>query len=426
MHSIFSKSFCLLFLIFTLFACNEEAEKKTKKNSAPSSFDEKIVQIEEGTQRAAIDQLAKGDRDKSILEGELAANRYQNPQKADKIKRLLTDIDKIDQETGKFIQLVDEAKFHVMKLCGENIAIAKDKSKEHVVWNFNKKGPKNKFGCTPAKLNLYAIKAKDKKDIPTYELVGEEIFIPRPGGRGMKIWNTLIKYRSKICDIIGSFEIPGEVDSYGNTYGEKKYVCKTTKINKFKDLNDLDKQVWAMIKKQNINYEDKHIIKDLYTSLSKKEFSDNKAHWIGQTFNESSLATSLAQLSALQLEVLTARAKAIQHLKGRVSRGGFSFNKIVAFASGPGVAEANSPYSVQVVLGAYDSDNQPTATLDSVNGVALSYPTALRISNGAAVLERTAGSETETLSGTISIHSKSGEVTSKKWSCKVGIATSDK
>ena len=46
----------------------------------------------------------------------------------------------------------------------------------------------------------------------------------------------------------------------------------------------------------------------------------------------------------------------------------------MAFAGGPGVAEANSPYSVQVVLGAYDSDNTPTGKLDSVNGVALAKP----------------------------------------------------
>ena len=98
----------------------------------------------------------------------------------------------------------------------------------------------------------------------------------------------------------------------------------------------------------------------------------------------------------------------------------------MAFAGGPGVAEANSPYSVQVVIGAYDSDNLPSATLDSVNGVALQYPTALNTRNGMAVLERIAGSETETLSGTISILSKSGAVTSKNWSTKVGVVTSDK
>ena len=79
-----------------------------------------------------------------------------------------------------------------------------------------------------------------------------------------------------------------------------------------------------------------------------------------------------------------------------------------------------------MVLGAYDSDNKPEATLDSVNGVALPKSEPLRTSNGTAILERTAGGETETLSGTISIQSKSGGKKSESWSVKVGVVTSDK
>ena len=458
MHPIFSKSFCLIFLIFTLFACNEEAEKKTKKNSAPSSFDEKIVQIEEGTQRAAIDQLARGDQHLAILKMEYEINRYQNPQKADKIKRLLTDIDKIDAETGKFIQLVDEAKFHIMKLSGEQVATAKDKSKEHVVWNFNKKGVKqkdgtdNKYGCTPARLNLYAIQAKDQYDIPMHELVGEEIAKPNPANRGMKIWKGLNGFRGKLCDIIGTYEVP-EYDSLGKakTEGAKKFQVKTKPINKFKDAKDLEKQVYQMLQKQASTIkgfeisknepdvkkglpklsEDASIIFELYKSLTKKEKFEEvngvaNVHWIGKTFDHAPLVAALASLTQLQLDALTARAKAIGHLKGRVSTGDFSFNKLVAFAGGPGVAEANSEYEVKVVLGAFDSDNQPTASLDSVNGIKLDNPIKLKASNGVAILKRQAGGETETLSGTISIRSKSGGNKTEAWSAKVGVVTSDK
>jgi len=388
--------------------------------------------IEEGTATAAREQLARGDEYIAILVGEKSANAKQNPAKAAKIGRLLADIEKIDKETGKFIQLVDEAKFHILKLSGEQVEEAVDKSKEHVVWNFNKKGPKNKHGVTPARLNLFAVQAKDQYDIPMHEMCGAEIADPTPNGKGMGIWKALIDFRSKVCDVIGTYEVPGDKDSLGNISGGAKYVCKTTKINKFKNPKDLEKQINAMVKKQKIKHgEDAGIITEIYKSLTKQErFEEvnevSNVHWIGKTFDHSPLVAAVASLSQLQLDALTARAKAIQHLKGRVSTGDFSFNKLVAFAGGPGVAEANSPYRVEVVLGAYDSDNKPEATLDSVNGAALPTPVNLRTSNGTAILERTAGGETESLSGTISIQSKSGGKKSESWFCKVGVVTSDK
>ena len=70
----------------------------------------------------------------------------------------------------------------------------------------------------PARLNLYAIQAKDQYDIPMHELVGEEISKPNPAGRGMKIWKGMTDFRSEVCNIIGTYEAE-----------DKKYVCKTTK-----------------------------------------------------------------------------------------------------------------------------------------------------------------------------------------------------
>ena len=52
------------------------------------------------------------------------------------------------------------------------------------------------------------------------------------------------------CDIIGTYDIPGDVDAYGYTSGGIKYVCKTTKINNFKDqikLFDLVSSITSLI-----------------------------------------------------------------------------------------------------------------------------------------------------------------------------------
>ena len=81
-----------------------------------------------------------------------------------------------------------------------------------------------------------------------------------------------------------------------------------------------------------------------------------------ETFDHSPLVAALASLSALQLEVLNARASAINLLRSKVTGGDFSFNKLIALASAPAVVGEGEPFEVAVVLGAYDTDNQPTVT----------------------------------------------------------------
>jgi hypothetical protein len=55
----------------------------------------------------------------------------------------------------------------------------------------------------------------------------------------MKLWDGYNAFRSKVCDLVGTYELNG-----------KKWKVKTSKINKFKDNSDLEKQVRAMLKKQ--------------------------------------------------------------------------------------------------------------------------------------------------------------------------------
>jgi gliding motility-associated protein GldM len=139
-------------------------------------------------------------------------------------------------------------------------------------------------------------------------------------------------------------------------------------------------------------------------------------HWIGKTFDHSPLVAALASLTAMQLEVLNARATAAGYLAGKVVTAEFSFNKLIALATAtPSVASPGDPIEISVVMGAYDSDNQPTVTGGSFT-----------VADGMGKMKTTAGSADMTFSGTIAIKSRSGAVKEEKWETKIGVLTSEK
>ena len=73
----------------------------------------------------------------------------------------------------------------------------------------------------------------------------------------------------------------------------------------------------------NINKQDFNDLSSIYQELTKKavdkyEGADVDIHWIGRTFNESPIVAAFASLSLLQMEVLSARAKAVKLLKSKI------------------------------------------------------------------------------------------------------------
>jgi hypothetical protein len=364
--------------------------------------------IEANTQNSYFVALDRGDGFKATLRsGKADAKAAKNDFKVKKIETLLNIVDKIDKETAKMIKQLDDAKMHIMKLSGENIETVKDKDKEAIVW---KKYDGKENPLKPAVLNLYAIQAKDQYDIPMHELVGAEINAPAPGGMGMKLWDDFNGFRSKVCDLVGTYELNG-----------KKWKVKTTKINKFKDNNDLEKQVRAMLKKQKMSPDDMGTVLEIYMKLTKNERYEEvngvpNVHWLGKTFDHAPLVAALASLSALQLEVLNARATAINLLRSKVTGGDFSFNKLIALANAPAVVGEGEPFEVAVVLGAYDTDNQPTVTGGSFT-----------VTNGKGVMMAKGGSggSVQKFAGTISIKSKNGVVKEEPWATEVSVIGSD-
>jgi hypothetical protein len=245
----------------------------------------------------------------------------------------------------------------------------------------------------------------------------------------MKLWKMYNDYRAFIVETVGTLH--DKIDSNSaQGVGNPAHTVKTTPINKFKDNTDLDKQVTAMLNKSNIfnknngntkAHEDFGLLKQLYMELTKQEIFEEvndvkNVHWIGKTFDHSPLVAALASLTAMQLEILNARATAAGALASKVVVAELSFNKLIALATvTPSVANPGDPIEISVVMGAYDTDNQPTMSDGSFT-----------VENGMAKKKTSAPSGDQTFSGTISIKSRTGAVKELPWETKIGILTNEK
>ncbi len=358
-----------------------------------------FVAIEENVQKGALTQLDRGDISKKEL---IEAQEASNPEKIKKIKYFLGMIEKIDDETAKRIQEIDALKISLLQKSGEEINKIKDKDKETIIWTtYSKKQP-----LKPSRLNLMAVEAKDQFDIPMHEIIGEDL--TNITGSGRKLWENYNNYRNKLCDLLGTYTPPGG----------KVWNFKSNSINTFDSNIDLITQIDKMMSKNKYNdKDDKEVIKQIYMELTKNERYDTEEvknmHWIGKTFDHSPLVAAIASLTALQQEILSARATAVTHLKNKIGVGEYSFNKVMAISYGDVIANQGEEIEVGVMMAAYDSDNQPVVTTNSGQ---------VTIADGKGKIKVKASSGTEMkLNGTVSIKKKTGETKTEKWERTVKI-----
>ncbi|MCH2224528.1 MAG: hypothetical protein MK066_07135 [Crocinitomicaceae bacterium] len=361
-----------------------------------------FVSIEENIQKANIVQVDRGTGFYNDVRSEISATKGEDQKaKKKKLEYVVAQMDKIDKITGEMIKKIDDIKMDIMTKSGEDVKTVKNKDHAVIIWTKYNKDQQT----LPVRMNLTAVQAKDQYDVPMHEIIGENI--KNPTGSGLKLWNDFNGYRNKLVELTGSYE-----------WGGKKFSIKPKSINTFKDNKDLTAKVRKMVEGSDGNHkEDDQVLQDLYMMLTKQEKSEvhevEGVHWIGSTFDHAPLVAALASLSSMQQDILSARALALAHWKGKVSTGEYSFNKIMPLAYGPAVANAGDEVELQVMMAAFDSDNQPTVT--SSTG-AVTYP-----GNGQGIVKFKAGGATMNLTGTVSIKNKSGVAKTENWNHEITI-----
>jgi gliding motility-associated protein GldM len=359
-----------------------------------------FVAIEKNIQIGAVTQFERGNSSWKDLKE--AAQDKTNPQKVEKVKYYLTIIDKINKIAGERIEEIDLLKVDLLAKCGEDVKSVKPDGPENVVWiPYSKSEP-----LKPGVYNLMAIQAKDQYDVPMHEVIGQDL--EPVTGSGKALFENYNKYRGEICDLVGTYAPPGG----------KAFKFKSTAINTFANNGELEKQVDKMMasNKQVNMLDDGEVIKQIYMGLSKNEYADMEEekhlHWIARTFDHSPIVAAIASLTALQQEILAARATAITHIKSRVSTGEYSFNKIMPLAFGPGIANSGDEVEVNVMMAAFDSDNQPMVT----------GPGSITVADGKGTLKvKISGGAEMVLNGTVAVKKKSGEIKKENWTHTIKI-----
>lgn len=365
-----------------------------------------FVAIEENIQKANLVQVDRGNGFIGDVRSELTTSKGdENKAKREKLEAVLKQMDAIDKETATIIKFIDDLKLEILNVAGEQTKTTKDQDPLTIVWQ---KGD----GIRPMRLNLDAVSAQDKYDEPMLVLgINEDL--KNPKGKGAELWKRYNDYRAKIVELTGTYKL-----------GENSFVVKTTPINEFKDNKDLQKKVEKMIdgnKQANLK-EDRQALIDLYAMMTKPERVDIKdvkgLHWVGATFDHSPLVAGIASLSSMQQDILSARALALNTWKSRVTTGEYSFNKIAPLAYGQPIANTGDSVYLQVMMAAFDSDNQPTVVItEGAEGASVKYP-----GNGQGVVGfKVGGGAEQIVKGTVAIKNKSGVEKKENWEYKVTI-----
>jgi gliding motility-associated protein GldM len=353
-----------------------------------------FVAIEENIQKANLTEVYRGNE--KLTELKETSLDTENKERAAKAARLYKIAEKIDKISAERILEIDKLKIKILDKVGEDIKSVGG-PESIIVKPYDKKNP-----LKPIYMNLSHVQGMDKYDEPMQIMIGAET--TKPIGDGMDLWKSYNNYRSELCELIAKYPA-GE--------GQKDFFFKSVAINKFKDQKDLYSQLDKAIKSSNVNQDDKEAIKKIYGSLTKEEFSEvhevKGVHWIGKTFDHSPCVAAIASLSSMQKEILAARADAIALIRARVGGGEYSFNKIIALAYGPELANSGDDIEIQVLMAAYDSDKQPTVNVDGKGP-------ADEIRDGKGFVRlKASGTNEMTVKGTITIRNKSGIPKLKNW-----------
>lgn len=362
-----------------------------------------FVAIEENMQQANLTELARGNEKKANLE-EVSEDK-SNPGAQAKAKLLLEAVGRIDKMTAEQIRAIDDLKFKILEDSGEDMkTVGKKESIVTIAYN------KDKNPLKPTRMNLEYVQAKDQYDIPMAIMIGPETDIKKPTGEGMKLWNSMKDFRNKLVEEVAGSQVAS--DTSGNARIVEKFKYKAPDITKFADDTELGQKLRLDIEKQKtVNQDDVNEIIEIYRGLTKQEYSEvhdiEGVHWVGKTFDHSPSVAAIASLTSLQKDILGARARAVAVIRARVGGGEYSFNKVMELAYGPEVVNQNEEFEIQVLMAAFDTDKQPEVTY---NGEKIT-----NVRDGKGFVKVKAGSSNMTLSGTVGIRKKNGDLTTRNW-----------
>lgn len=366
-----------------------------------------FVAIEENMQQACLTEYARGQEKLGGLTD--VQGDKSNPGASAKAKLLIEAVGRIDKITADQIKMIDDIKIKVLSESGEDMKLI-GKEESIITAAYDTKDP-----LRPTRMDLMHVQAKDQYDVPMAVMLGAETDIKKPAGEGMKLWESIKKFRNVLCEEVAGSQVTA--DTAGNATLNTKFKYKAPDVKEFKDQTDLGLKLRKDIDRQGtVNEEDINEIIDIYRGLTMVEFSEVHevagVHWLGKTFDHSPSVAAIASLTSLEMKVLSARAHAVSVLRARVGGGEYSFNKVMPLAYGPEVVNSNEEFEVEILMAAFDTDKQPEVIYNGEKVAAAEGKARLKLKGTSGTME---------LKGTVAIQKKNGDMTKRDWTKTVTV-----
>jgi gliding motility-associated protein GldM len=335
-----------------------------------------FVSIDNNVQEANFSVRSKGnDAFSTLQEISLDKSDVERAKIAQKWFKIAQEIRLL---TEKHILFIDQLKIELLEAVGEDVS--------SIILNKE---------SIPMLLDLAEVKNKDKYDDPMRILIGPEINLRKPTGKGMDVWLNRIEYRNKLTEFLGT---------YTSLDNAVSYTFSAENSDNFLSCHP----------------DDTLIIRQLYKQLTKVEYRKvhdlDGVHWVGSTFDHAPVVAAIAQLSSIQTELLNAEAEALSHIRSKIGGGEYSFNKVMALAYGNSYLNLGDSLNMEVLMAAYDSYKTPVVSyIDPNTGESIQLSDA-NYFNGKGIfnfLPKRIGSDT--LKGTIAIQNKSGQWKTENW-----------
>ena len=378
-----------------------------------------FVNIEENIQVGNITEYERGNKEKRDMAGKKVDEETmeENPQAV----ALYTVMESIDSLTAEKIMLIDKVKLRILQDIKEDLTPSAEKkiltpmkgvkvnatdAKKPGITDWPGKNDTDnpiKHWVKPIRMKLTNVQKKDAYDEQMLIMgINESIEKPNTKAEGFAVWPALNDFRGKLIEFMCIAST--KYDNEGNVYS-----FKDPKINKYKDLTDLDKLLDNAMESMTLLGSEKDKLKEIYKKLTKKELNPDPngetgpLHWIGMTFDHAPSVAAIASLSGIQSQILAARADALAHLNAKISGGKFSFNSVTPLVLNKGTVLGGATDTVRVMMAAFDDQNQPDVTLEGLGEV-------VEVKNGMAyVVYRAPSSGSATIKGEIEIEGKEGK-----------------
>lgn len=265
------------------------------------------------------------------------------------ISIFLNQMERIDKESYKIIDEMDQLKLSLLKVANENTNLPqRDKKEKIVMWKSSIKH----FGDQLMRLNLKVVKDKMNVDVV------DDVLFNR--SEGLRLWTNYKTFVVNLLEAIATYKARIQTFSFKPKQNYKGKTFESQLKNFETDLQH---------SKVNLS-DDEAVLTALFANLFKPEKviteEGGQLTWMEYTFKNKTIIEAISELTSLQNDILKARSSALLHIKSRMTFcGNYSFNKFLPVVTGVSNAKVGEEVEIKVRMVAYDTFENPTVTVSN-------------------------------------------------------------